>query len=308
MLQYPGRKEGGLNPLLEAWFISSLWTGINLRSQFFSCPWALVLDLAIWMFLTVDKPISQSYCFHINFLKNLSSWPWHQLFIAVAAGAWKHTKNIQKLDILLPNASFPNPLRTPFFVIDHLSSAATHQHVRALQARRQPWIMQYKLNQKQLTKHIKWKIKTNTEQVIFLLTEDSARHKVQNSLPSVAPTGNQTLHIISRSSCVCIKPLQEFTCHRVLFQNTWAVGISIAVASSSYAIAWHMTICDYYWLLHVQFFKRQITIATTWNIPGSLKLKHFTTSTYEIEEWSFLGGPYRFTVFGTLQHLQEFNT
>lgn len=59
----------------------------------------------------------------------------------------------------------------------------------------------------------------------------------------------------------------------------------------SYAIAWHMTICDYYWLLHVQFFKRQITIATTRNIPGSLKLKHITTSTYEIEEWSFLGGP-----------------
>ena len=27
------------------------------------------------------------------------------------------------------------------------------------------------------------------------------------------------------------------------------------------------------------------------NIPGSLKLKHITTSTYEIEEWSFLGGP-----------------
>ena len=74
---------------------------------------------------------------------NLSSWPWHQLFIAVAAGAWKHTKNLQKLDILLPNASFPDPLRTPFFVIDHLSSAATHQHVRALQARRQPWIMQF---------------------------------------------------------------------------------------------------------------------------------------------------------------------
>lgn len=64
-----GEKRSGLNPLLEAWFISSLWTGSNLRYQFFSCPWVLVLDLAIWMFLTVDKPISQSYCFHINFFQ-----------------------------------------------------------------------------------------------------------------------------------------------------------------------------------------------------------------------------------------------
>lgn len=234
--EYPGRKDPASTLSWKHDSSGPCELEVTLDVNFFSCPWALVLDLAIWMFLTGDKPISQSYCFHINFLKNLSSWPWHQLFIAVAAGAWKHTKNLQKLDILLPNASFPDPLRTPFFVIDHLSSAATHQHVRALQARRQPWIMQYKLKQKQPTKHIKWKIKTNTEQVIFLLTEDSARHKVQNSLPSVAPTGNQTLHIISRSSCVCIKPLQEFTCHRVLFQNTWAVGISIAVASS--ALGW----------------------------------------------------------------------
>lgn len=69
--EYPGRKDPASTLSWKHDSSGPCELEVTLDVNFFSCPWALVLDLAIWMFLTVDKPISQSYCFHINLF---STW------------------------------------------------------------------------------------------------------------------------------------------------------------------------------------------------------------------------------------------